>query len=153
LQKIYNLYGLEATRGVEQFFSDLIVENEKYADEIVAIMAGIDWQSMSDEEILTYVNNSLDKLTINVDESSNSWKDFINVLETEVFLSLENLNSYLETATTKLAELYGLTKEIEFGKVFSVEDYSKLIEQNSALAESFVRTLEGYAFIGDAVAG
>ena len=63
--------------------------------------------------------------------------------------SVYKLIDALDELRGKMASINEITEDLEFGSVFSDEDYETLLSYNKEIADMFTMTAEGWKFIGD----
>lgn len=123
---------------------DEFSEDPETQAKIASIASSINWMDFNAENEF---KAALEDAGIAVDESADSW-----IAIEKAMTSAANTAGAVAYQYTKirnqLAEIKSLTEDLETGEIIDDEDYKNLIKYNSKLKDMFIRTADGYKFIG-----
>lgn len=110
------------------------------------IVENIDWK---DNNAINELNLALEEQGISIDKTSEEWGAFIDGMA-EVESAAYTLTKGFDAIANSLKTLQELSKGLNIGEAIDEENYKKLIEFNKELENFFVRTHEGYVYLGGA---
>lgn len=114
---------------------------DKQADILDAI-TGVDWSS---EGAADRALAQLQKMGVIINKTDQDWQNFAKAME-DAYNKVPDF-SQLADDLSKLKDL----DDISIGEIITEEQYATLVKYNSELSSFFIRTLEGYQMIGDAL--
>ena len=113
------------------------------AEEIASLANTMDWSQGS--STLQDFNYQLMQMGINVAEGSAEWQLLISAMSK---LNMSVVHSNVEKLRTTLADIQEIASGITIGDIITDEQYDSLIRYKAELADMFVMTTKGYAYIG-----
>lgn len=114
---------------------------EKQADILDAI-TGVDWSADGASERAL---RQLQKMGIVIEATDKDWQHFTKSMQ-DAYNKVPDITQLTEDLS-KLKDL----KDVQIGSIISEEDYNTILNYNSELMNFFVKTLDGYQMIGDAL--
>ena len=110
------------------------------------VLEGIDWK---DSGAMNELNKALEEQGITIDKTTPQWEAFIAEMENAESAAY-TLSKGFDAIANSLRQLQELSKGLNIGQAIDEESYEKLIAFNKDLENSFVRTHEGYVYLGGA---
>ena len=129
---------------VANTLDDIFVNAGEDADELSAILEGVNWL---DPNAIAKLNAEIEEQGLNVDTSSAAWKAYTEAMS-NAGMAIGGVQSKFEALRDTIASTSDITKDLKTNDIISDEDYEKLLEVNPAIKEMFMVTAEGYRFLG-----
>lgn len=144
LENAFQTAGPYAVAALKDIYSQMENVSNEDLQGLANAAKDIDWTSSS---AVMEFKNQVRELGINISEVDlDTFADKMSSLANVVSEVANNLNRL----SAKLKEIKDLTKDLKLGNVLSEEDYKKLIAHNEALEDYFVKTVDGYKYLGGA---
>ena len=141
LDKAFKLAGSEVANTLD----DIFVGAGEDADELSALLEGVDW---GDPNAVAKLNAEIQKQGLDVDTSSASWKAYTEAMSA-AGMAIGGVQSKFDALRQTMADTSDITKSLKTNDIISDDDYKKLLEINPAIKEMFMITAEGYRFLGN----
>lgn len=140
LEAVYKATG--TTSGFTELLSQVTTAEQKAA--IGKVAAQVDWTSMT---AIYDFNKALKEMGVNIDYSSNAYKNFVKEMQNSVDITSLLVRDY-ENIANILKELHDVIDDLSLGDILSEEEYQLLLNYNSELEKYFILTSQGRKFIG-----
>lgn len=140
LDAAFKLAGSEVANTLD----DIFVGAGEDADELSALLEGVDW---GDPNAIAKLNAEIQEQGLNVDTSSAAWKSYTEAMSA-AGMAIGGVQSKFDALRQTIADTSDITKSLKTNDIISDDDYKKLLEINPAIKEMFMITAEGYRFLG-----
>ena len=140
LDEAFKLAGSEVANTLD----DIFVGAGEDADELSALLEGVDW---GDPNAVAKLNAEIQKQGLNVDTSSAAWKAYTEAMS-NAGMAMGGIQSKFDALRDTIASTSSITKDLQTNDIISDEDYEKLLAVNPAIKEMFMVTADGYRFLG-----
>lgn len=140
LDEAFKLAGSKVANTLD----DIFVGAGEDADELSALLEGVDW---GDPNAVAKLNAEIQKQGLDVDTSSAAWKAYTEAMSA-AGMAIGGVQSKFDALRQTIADTSDITKSLKTNDIISDDDYKKLLEINPAIKEMFMITAEGYRFLG-----
>lgn len=142
-------FGVSAASNLDNNLQGVLNNYRNNAVEIMEVFSSTDW-SLGSRRGLDNIKRALSAQGIQLNYNSQEWQNIVKYAETYYKLSLENTPALLEALTNEvMAYKTAVDKGLKFGESVDEEAYKSIIALNVELTESFVKTVDGYTYLGE----
>jgi TP901 family phage tail tape measure protein len=144
LEQAFKTGGSDGLAAMQKLFEDFSSDPDTVAA-IADVAEGIDWTSI--DAVNDFVTQ-MKTLGIEVDLTDSRYSDFITSMQKSASVTqtcVDELDSLIE----RLANIKDIAGDIKTGDIIDEDDYKTLLAYNTAIADLFIRTADGYKYIGD----
>ena len=145
LSNITKAGGENAANALNNYIDDLITKYPQKVEEISAVIESIE-VGQGGEKYLANLTSGLGELGIRVDTTNEKWKELAGFIENiDINYFLYDLDSVRE----ELSSIDKIVKDLSFADVITDEDFKTLEKYSAEMSNLFIKTINGYKYIGD----
>ena len=129
---------------VANTLDDIFVNAGEDADELSAILEGVNW---GDPNAIAKLNAEIEEQGLNVDTSSAAWKAYTEAMS-NAGMAIGGVQSKFEALRDTIASTSDITKDLKTNDIISDEDYEKLLEVNQDVRKELIKRIELQGSVG-----